>query len=358
VLAQTSILEERGERAPKGSPRTFMVDAALHALEELMLEHREALFYGQDVGPQIGGVFREAAGLSQKFGTTRVFNTPIQEAYIVGSTAGMSAVGLKPVVEIQFADYFWPAFNQFVTELSKSCYLSRGQFPVGSVIRVPIGAYGGGGPYHSGSIESALLTIKGVKICYPSNGADLKGLLKAAWYDPNPVVVLEHKGLYWSKVPGTEEAKSPEPSADYIVPIGKARTALEASAAKVERGESVGVIAYGMGVYWALEAAKSLEGAVEVLDLRSLAPLDYEACLALVHQHSRLLIITEEPAENSFAESLAGRLGHDCFRQLDAPISVLGALGVPAIPLNRGLEAAVLPSAIKVHAALQTLLHY
>lgn len=179
-------LTEQGTRLPAGAPRTFMVDAALHALEELMNAHPEALFYGQDVGPQIGGVFREAAGLSAKFGTHRVFNTPIQEAYIVGSCAGMAATGLKPIVEIQFADYFWPAMNQFVTELSKSCYLSMGKFPVGCIIRVPIGAYGGGGPYHSGSIESALLTIKGIKVCYPANTADLKGLMKAAYLDPQP----------------------------------------------------------------------------------------------------------------------------------------------------------------------------
>ncbi len=177
-------------------------------LTKFLRKHPEAMFYGQDVGARLGGVFREAATLAQKYGDSRVFNTPIQEAYLVGSTAGMSAVGVKPIVEIQFADYIWPGINQLVEELSKSCYLSKGKFPVQALIRVPIGAYGGGGPYHSGSIESTLLTIRGIKVVYPSNAADMKGLLKASFYDPNPVVLLEHKGLYWSKVPGTLDAKT------------------------------------------------------------------------------------------------------------------------------------------------------
>ena len=169
-----------------------MVDQALHAMQEVLAADPLTLLYGQDVGGRLGGVFREAATLAQKFGDDRVFNTPIQEAFIVGSTVGMSAVGLKPIVEIQFADYLWPGLNQLFTELSRSHFLSNGQWPVHSVIRVPIGAYGSGGPYHSSSIESVLSAIRGIKVAYPSCGADLKGLLKAAVADPNPVVVLEH----------------------------------------------------------------------------------------------------------------------------------------------------------------------
>jgi 2-oxoisovalerate dehydrogenase E1 component len=160
VFAPTPVTEEKGQRSPKNGEKVLMVDAALHAIEELMEEHPEAILYGQDVGARLGGVFREAATLGEKFGEHRVFNTAIQEAYIVGSTAGLSALGIKPMVEVQFADYIYPGFNQLVTELSKSCYLSNGKFPVGMVLRVPTGAYGGGGPYHSGSVESTLLTIK------------------------------------------------------------------------------------------------------------------------------------------------------------------------------------------------------
>lgn len=189
--------------------------------------------------------------MADKFGDDRVFNTAIQEAYIIGSTIGLSAVGLKPFVEVQFADYIYPGINQLVTEISKSCYLSCGKFPVSMVLRVPIGAYGGGGPYHSGSVESILANIKGIKVCYPSNAADLKGLLKAAYHDPNPVVMLEHKGLYWSKVPGTEDARSIEPDKDYILPLGKGLSVLQASEENIENGESLCIITYGMGVHWA-----------------------------------------------------------------------------------------------------------
>ncbi len=215
-FAPTSIIEETGERTPKGAEKVVMVDCALFAVEELMTKHKECLLYGQDVGGRLGGVFREAATLAQKFGDDRVFNTPIQEAFIVGSTVGMSAVGLKPIVEVQFADYIWPGLNQLFTEVSRSCYLSNGKWPVSMILRVPIGAYGSGGPYHSSSVESVVTNIRGIKIAYPSNGADLKGLMKAAYYDPNPVVIFEHKGLYWSKVKGTKGATSVEPAEDYM----------------------------------------------------------------------------------------------------------------------------------------------
>src|SRR5689334_15104857 len=228
-FAPTPITEEKGEREPKGKEKTVMVDCALFAVKELMEKHKECLLYGQDVGGRLGGVFREAATLAQKFGDDRVFNTPIQEAFIIGSTVGMSAVGLKPIVEVQFADYIFPGLNQLFTEVARSCYLTNGKWPVSCIIRVPIGAYGSGGPYHSSSVESILTNIRGIKIAYPSTGADLKGLIKSAYYDPNPCVILEHKGLYWSKIKGTEDAKTIEPDEDYVIPFGKARKVIEAS---------------------------------------------------------------------------------------------------------------------------------
>jgi 2-oxoisovalerate dehydrogenase E1 component len=306
----------------------------------------------------LGGVFREAATLAQKYGTDRVFNTPIQEAYIVGSTAGMSAVGCKPIVEIQFADYIWPGVNQLVTELSKSGYLSRGEFHVQTLIRVPTGAYGGGGPYHSGTVESSILPIKGIKVVYPSNAADMKGLMKAAFYDPNPVIMFEHKGLYWSKVPGTEGAKCPEPSEDYIIPLGKARVFLEASEKCVNEGTSVAVITYGMGVWWAMAAANNFPGKVEILDLRTLNPCDDEAIYAQVRKHGKVLVLTEETLNNSFAEAIAGRIAKHCFTHLDAPIQTLGSENLPAVPLNMGLEKEMLPNGEKVCAVLEMLLRY
>ncbi len=357
-FADTPILQEQGQRTPEGAEKVIMVDAGLHALDELLAGHPEALFYGQDVGGALGGVFREAANLTKKYGINRVFNTPIQEAYIVGSTVGMSAVGCKPVVEVQFADYIWPGINQLVEELSKSCYLSQGQFPVQALIRVPIGAYGGGGPYHSGSVESTLLNIRGVKVVYPSNAADLKGLFKAAFYDPNPVLMLEHKGLYWSKVPGTAGAKTIEPDDAYIIPLGKARLVKEAPVTRQQEGSAALIITYGMGVYWSLEASKQYPDQVSILDLRTLNPLDWEMVSESVKAHHRCLVVTEEPLLNSFAESLAGRIGLTCWEYLDAPIGLCGALNLPAVPLNVSLEQEMLPNAEKVAKELKDLLTY
>ncbi len=357
-FAPTPVTEERGERAPHHKQPTVMVDCALFAIEEIMRQHPECLLYGQDVGGRLGGVFREAATLAQKFGDHRVFNTPIQEAFIIGSTVGMSAVGLKPIVEVQFADYIWPGLNQLFTEVSRSCYLSNGKYPVSMILRVPIGAYGSGGPYHSSSVESVVTNIRGIKIAYPSNGADLKGLLKSAYYDPNPVVVFEHKGLYWSKVPGTEAAKTIEPDEDYIIPFGKGRIALAANKEKVEKGESLLVVTYGMGVHWALNAAKQFDGRVEILDLRTLYPLDEALIYDLSKKHGKILIITEEPVNNTFAQSIAARIQENCFEYLDAPVRTIGSQNMPAIPLNETLEKTMIPSIEKVGKAMERLLNY
>ncbi len=357
-FAPTPVTAEQGERTPAGAEKATLVDAALHAVDDILRTYPEALFYGQDVGGELGGVFREAALLAKKYGDARVFNTPIQEAYIIGSTAGMSAVGAKAIVEIQFADYIWPGINQLVEELSKSCYLSMGKFPVQSLIRVPIGAYGGGGPYHSGSIESTLLNIRGIKIVYPSNAADMKGLMKAAFLDPNPVIMLEHKGLYWSKVAGTEEAKTIEPGEDYIVPLGKANIVQHADEAELKTGNTLTVITYGMGVYWAKTAALKFTGSVEIVDLRTLNPLDFETVLTSVRRHGKALVLTEEPLMNSFAESLASRISKECFQQLDAPVFTLGAANLPAVPLHVELEKMMLPNPEKVAAAMEELLNY
>ena len=357
-FAAPVVIEEAGERAPVGAEKTLMVDAALHAVDDILREFPEALFYGQDVGGKLGGVFREAALLAKKYGESRVFNTPIQEAYIVGSTAGMAAVGVRPIVEIQFADYIWPSLNQLVEELSKSCYLTMGKFPIPALIRVPIGAYGGGGPYHSGSIESMLLTIRGIKVVYPSNAADMKGLMRAAFLDPNPVIMLEHKGLYWSKVPGTEDAKTVEPAAGYVIPLGKALVVQAADPEKLRQGDTALVVTYGMGVHWAKAASRDFPGQIEILDLRTLNPLDFDAVTAATRRHGKVLVLTEEPLMNSFAESLAGRIQRHCFTVLDAPVFTLGAANLPAIALNVELEKMMLPSAAKVAEALTELLEY
>ncbi|MBQ4821558.1 alpha-ketoacid dehydrogenase subunit alpha/beta [Aquimarina sp. MMG016] len=355
-FAPTPITEESGERSPKDKEEVVMVDCALFAVEELMQKHKECLLYGQDVGGRLGGVFREAATLAQKFGDERVFNTPIQEAFIVGSTVGMSAVGLKPIVEVQFADYIWPGLNQLFTEVSRSCYLSNGKWPVSMILRVPIGAYGSGGPYHSSSVESVVTNIRGIKIAYPSNGADLKGLMKAAYYDPNPVVILEHKGLYWSKVKGTDAARTIEPSEDYVLPFGKANIVQQIWPKDEE--ETLTVVTYGMGVHWALNATKDLKDTVEIIDLRTLYPLDEDTIIESIKKTKKCLVVTEEPTNNSFARALSGKIQEECFRSLDAPVITIGSENMPAIPLNSTLEQTMIPSTEKVRAKIEELLRY
>ena len=357
-FAPTPITEEKGEREPKGKEATVMVDSALFAVQELMAKHPECLLYGQDVGGRLGGVFREAATLAQKFGDDRVFNTPIQEAFIIGSTVGMSAAGTKPIVEVQFADYIWPGLNQLFTEVSRSCYLSNGKWPVSSIIRVPIGAYGSGGPYHSSSVESVLSNIRGIKIAYPSTGADLKGLMKAAYYDPNPCVMLEHKGLYWSKIKGTEGAKTIEPDEDYVIPFGKGRVVLEADSKEIEKGESLAIITYGMGVYWATKAAKNHKGKIEIIDLRTIHPLDEELIIETASKHGKCIVVTEEPRGNGFGQSIASLISRECFEKLDAPVSVVGSENMPAIPLNSTLESTMIPNADKVAEDISKVLSY
>lgn len=357
-FAPTPILEEKGEREPKGKKPTVMVDSALFGIREILAKHPEALLYGQDVGGRLGGVFREAATLAQQFGDNRVFNTPIQEAFIIGSTVGMSAVGLKPIVEVQFADYIWPGLNQLFTEVSRSYYLSNGKWPVSAIIRVPIGAYGRGGPYHSSSVESVVTNIRGIKVAYPSTGADLKGLMKAAFYDPNPVVMLEHKGLYWSKIKGTEGAMTVEPDEDYVIPFGKARQVLAAAPDKIAKGESLVIVTYGRGVYWSLEAAESFPGQIEIIDLRTLSPWDETAVFEAVNLHNKCLLVTEESIEATFTLSIAAKIQKNCFKQLDAPIEIIGSVDTPAIPLNSTLEAALLTNAEKVKTGIQNVFEF
>tara|TARA_X000000368_G_scaffold406110_1_gene383997 strand:+ start:853 stop:2904 length:2052 start_codon:yes stop_codon:yes gene_type:complete len=358
IFESTDIIKEKGIRSPKNSDPINMVDSALLAIKEIMEDHPESLLYGQDVGKRLGGVFREAATLAEKFGDHRVFNTPIQEAFIIGSTVGMSAVGCKPIVEVQFADYIWPGLNQLFTEISRSCYLSNGKWPVSCIIRVPIGAYGSGGPYHSSSIESILANIRGIKIVYPSNSADMKGLMKAAYYDPNPIIMLEHKGLYWSKIEGTESARRPEPSRDYIIPIGKGLTILEADEKHIQNGRSLAIVSYGMGIYWSKTAAKNFPGQIEIIDLRTIHPLDEDLIFKAVAKHNRCLIVSEESKENSFSQALAGKIQENCFMDLDAPISVIASENVPAIPLNSKLEEKYLPNASIVTNGIKKLLSF
>lgn len=358
VFAPTEVVEESGEREARIGEKILMVDAAIHAIEEIMEECPEAIMFGQDIGNRLGGVFRETASLAEKFGDKRVFNMAAQNAYIVGSTVGLSAMGVKPIIEIQHGDNVYAGFNQLVNEVAKSNYLSNGKFPVGMLLRIPVGSYNGGGPYQSGSIESALLTIKGIKVVYPSNAADMKGLMKGSFKDPNPVVMLEHKGIYWARLAGTEESKTIEPSKDYILPLGKANVYQQANDLETANGNSVCIVTYGMGVHWAKAAAKKFPGKVEIVDLRTLFPLDEELIYERVTKHGKVIVVSEEQQNNSFAEALSLRISNNCYHYLDAKVEVIGALNLPAVPSNMILEAAMLPTVDKIVARVAKLLEY
>ena len=193
---------------------------------------------------------------------------------------------------------------------------------------------------------------------YPSNGADLKGLMKAAYYDPNPVVMLEHKGLYWSKIPGTEGAMSIEPAEDYVIPIGKGRIVQTVENLVAEKGGTVLVITYGRGVYWSIEASKEVKDKVEILDLRTLNPLDHEMINEYVRKHNKVMLVTEESEEASYTLGLAGRIQRDNFEFIDARIEIVGSLDTPAIPLNSILEHTLLTNSEKVKKGLNRLMNY
>jgi 2-oxoisovalerate dehydrogenase E1 component len=357
-FAPTNLGEEQGERAPSGGDEKVMVDCALFAIQQKMEEDDTVLLYGQDVGKRLGGVFREASTLADKFGEDRVFNTAIQEAFIIGSTAGMSAVGLKPIVEVQFADYIWPGLNQLYSEISRSCFLTQGKYPVNMTLRVPIGAYGSGGPYHSSSVESVLCNIKGIKVVYPSNGADLYGFMKTAIEDPNPVVIFEHKGLYWSKVKNTDFAKALLPSQDYRIPFGKAMMVKEVETKILNKENCILIVAYGMGVHWALNASLQFERNVGILDLRSLYPLDESLIFEKTKLYHRVIVVTEESVHSSFAQSVAARIQQNCFQYLDAPVLTVGSENLPAIPLNETLEIEMVFSSQKLISTIKQLIAY
>jgi 2-oxoisovalerate dehydrogenase E1 component len=358
VFADTPIREEMGTRTPVRGKEVGMEEAALSALEELMEAYPESVIYGLQSAGRLGGKLGSMDRFLEKFGQERVCDTGVDESYIIGSTAGMSALGMKPIVDIQCADFIYTGLNQLVNQLSKSCYLTNGKFPVQMLLRVPVGAYHGGGPYNSASIESTLLSIKGIKVVYPSNAADMKGLMKAAFMDPNPVVILEHKGLMGENSLKNLQVQATEPASDYIIPLGKARIVSEADAGLLERGMTLGVISYGMGVHWALEVAAKAPGMVEILDLRSLYPLDEEAVVELVKRHGKVLIVTEEPRNNSFTEALAHRITRTCYCYLDAPVEVVGALDLPAIPMHRNLEQAMIPGVAGLGRQVDQLLAF
>lgn len=327
--------------------KIVMVDAINHALAEELEHNPKMLVYGEDVAGDKGGVFTATKGLTAKFGRDRVFNSPLAEASIVGTALGLAVRGFKPVVEIQFGDYIWPAFMQLRDEVAMLRFRSFNQWSCPMVVRVAVGGYIHGGLYHSQSIDGFFAHIPGLRVVFPSNAADCKGLLKTACRSDDPVIFCEHKGLYRASY-----AASDEPGADFCLPFGLAKTVLE--------GSDITVITWGMMVQRSLEAARTLSETgvgVEVIDLRTLNPLDFEAVISSVRKTGKVLIVHEDTLTGGFGAEIAARISAEAFRFLDAPIRRVAAKDAP-VPYGPTLENAMLPQTQDVVMALQELAGY
>jgi len=327
--------------------RVVLVDAINHALHEEMKRNPKMVVFGEDIADGKGGVFTTTKGLSTTFGSERAFNSPLAEASIVGVAIGMAVKGWKPVPEIQFGDYIWPAMQQLRDELAMFRYRSNNVWPAPLVLRVPVGGFIHGGHYHSQNIEAFFAHIPGLRVAYPSTAADAKGLLKAAIRGDDPVIFMEHKGLYRQGY-----AATPEPGEEYLLPFGVA--ALRRS------GEHLTIITYGAMVQQSLEVARVMEEqgvSIEVIDLRTINPLDAEAIYRSVRKTSRALIVHEDTLTAGFGAEIAALVAQHCFEHLDAPVMRVGALDTP-VPYSPPLEDAMLPNKKKIQAAVEQLIAY
>ncbi|MGB7623232.1 MAG: thiamine pyrophosphate-dependent enzyme [Terriglobia bacterium] len=323
-----------------------MVNAINKGLHEEMTRNPKIVMWGEDIADPKGGVFGVTRGLTTAF-PDRVENSPLAEASIVGVAGGMALNGYKPIVEIQFADYSWPAYMQIRNEISSVRWRSNNEWQCPVLIRIACGGYIKGGPWHSACIETLYSHTPGWYVIYPSCAEDAKGLIKTAARSEDPVIFLEHKGLY-----RRVQAKSLEPNADYLIPFGRGRIRRE--------GRDLTVVTWGSTVYLALDAAKEMEAqniSVEVIDLRSIIPMDDELVFSSVRKTNRVLVGHEDALTMGFGAEVAARIAENCFEHLDAPVIRMGAKDcfVPAAP---NLEAAVLPSLDDLRAGIKKLLSY
>ncbi len=329
--------------------KVVMVDAINHALAEELEHNPKMVIYGEDVAGKKGGVFTATKGLTEKFGADRVFNSPLSEASIIGTAFGLAVRGdHKPVVEIQFGDYIWPGFMQIRDEVAMLRYRSHNHWSCPLVIRVAVGGYIHGGLYHSQSIDGFFAHIPGLRVVYPSNAAYAKGLLKTACREDDPVLFCEHKGLYRQGF-----ASSPEPGPEYLLPLG---------VAKVKKsGEDVTLITWGMLVQRSLDASRKIEErlgvTIEVIDIRTLNPLDTETILISVRKTGKALIVHEDTLTGGFGAEIAAIIAAQAFERLDAPIRRVAAKDAP-VPYAPGLENAMLPQESDIFQALEQLVNY
>lgn len=351
VLEHVVVNADPGATIVEGTPvgeEVYMVDALNHALDEELSRNPQMYVFGQDVAHGKGGVFTVTAGLTAKHGKDRVFNAPLAESSIAGVAIGLATRGLKPVAEIQFGDYVWTAMMQIRNELAMMNYRSGGDFSCPAVIRIPVGGYIHGACYHSQCIEATFAHFPGIYVVYPANATDAKGLLKSAIRCQDPVLFLEHKGLYRQVY-----AKGVEGHENYLVPLGRARVLRE--------GSDATIITWGALVQKSLLAAAELEQdgcSVEVIDLRTIVPLDREAVFSSVRKTGRVLIAHEDVQFMGFGAELAAQISNECFEYLDAPIERVGMKGVAAVPHAPQLEEVVLPQTHDVISSLRELLAY
>ena len=327
--------------------KIVLVDAINHAMHEEMKLNDKMIIYGEDIADPKGGVFTATRGLSDSFGDKRVFNSPLAEASIVGTAVGLATTGWKPCVEIQFGDYIWPAMMQIRNEVASMRYRSNGSWKCPMVIRVPVGGYIHGAICHSQSIDGYFMHMPGIRIAYPSNAEDAKGLLKAALRMDDPVLFLEHKGLYRQGF-----AASKEPDENYVLPFGIGK--------KIMEGDIVTVISWGAMVQKSIEAINMLEidnGIIDLIDLRTLNPLDYEMIGESVKKTGKILIVHEDNKMNGPGAEISAHIAENYFDDLDAPIMRV-ASSDSHIPYNWHLEEKILVQTEDIQKALKELLEY
>lgn len=327
--------------------KVVMVDAINHALAEEMDENEKMIVYGEDIADPKGGVFTATKGLTNKYGTKRVFNSPLAEASIVGTAIGLAVTGWKPCVEIQFGDYIWPAMMQIRDEASCIRYRSNGAWTSPLVIRVAVGGYIHGGLYHSQSIDSYFFNMPGLRVAYPSNASDAKGLLKSSLRMDDPVIFLEHKGLYRQGY-----AATPEPNKDYVLPFGKSNL--------INEGDFLTIVTWGAMVQKSIDAIKNCNlehSAVDLIDLRTLNPIDWEAIYLSVEKTGKLLIVHEDLLTGGVGAEIAAKLSDDLFEELDGPIKRVAAKDCH-VPYNDVLENEILPQTDQIAEAINDLMEY
>lgn len=326
-------------------PEMTLIDAIRQGMDEELAHDPNVFIVGEDVGVR-GGVFRATMGLYDKYGQKRVMDSPLAEASIIGVGIGAALYGLRPICEIQFADFIHPAFNQIINEAAKMCYRSNGDWTVPMVIRAPYGGGIGGGLYHSQSLEAFFTHTPGLKVVVPSNPRDAKGLLKSAVRDPNPVLFFEPKKGY-------RLIKGEVPEEEYLTPIGKAAVSRE--------GSDVSVFAYGMMHYYSLQAAEKLasEGInVEVIDLRTLYPVDKESILTSVRKTGKALVVYEDNLTGGYGAEIAAIIAEQAFTDLDAPVRRLAGPDVPAVPFSHPLQDWFMLNPEKIAAGIRDLANY